>query len=515
MQRAFDFARHVETGAPAPSATITVRNAGTLTISTIFSDNGITPKANPFTADATTAYWSFYASSAVNYDVTISGTDAHAVPITTYTLGDITLGGVFSLNGLVTNPQVFATSTTGTDFAIVSSGSTHTFGLPSASETARGLVTTGAQTFGGLKTFATPIGVISGGTGLAATPVNGSLLIGRTSDSSFVQAFLTGTTNQIVVTNTAGAVTLSTPQDINTTAEVVFDGLSLADVTASSAVLTNGANKLFGRTLTNGQLLVGSTGLSPVAATLTAGANVTITNAAGAITIASAGGIISLNGLTTATQTFSPGSSGTDFTISSVGSTHTFNLPNASTTARGLVNITTQTFNGTKTFNDPMVFLAGASTTGSAIVSGVVSTNVTPVVTTTTGEDDLMTYSLPADVLNVAGKAVRITAWGDTDAAAGSKNLKVYFGTSLASKATNNSKANEWYITATISRITNTTQTSVAFISSDAGDFTVPLTHTGIGAPGQTLSGVVAIKITGTAAAGIITQKGMIVEVVG
>ena len=42
--------------------------------------------------------------------------------------------------------------------------------------------------------------------------------------------------------------------------------------------------------LTNGQVLIGSTGNAPVAATLTAGANVTITNAAGSITIASSGG---------------------------------------------------------------------------------------------------------------------------------------------------------------------------------------------------------------------------------
>lgn len=42
---------------------------------------------------------------------------------------------------------------------------------------------------------------------------------------------------------------------------------------------------------TNGQLIIGSTGANPVAATLTAGTNVTITNGAGSITVAqSAGG---------------------------------------------------------------------------------------------------------------------------------------------------------------------------------------------------------------------------------
>jgi hypothetical protein len=41
--------------------------------------------------------------------------------------------------------------------------------------------------------------------------------------------------------------------------------------------------------LTNGQLLIGSTGAAPVAATLTAGANISITNGAGNITIAATG----------------------------------------------------------------------------------------------------------------------------------------------------------------------------------------------------------------------------------
>ena len=62
-------------------------------------------------------------------------------------------------------------------------------------------------------------------------------------------------------------------------------------------------------------------------------------------------GLINLNGLTTGTQTFSTGTSGTDFNISSSGSVHTFNIPNASATARGFVSTGTQTFSGDKTFN--------------------------------------------------------------------------------------------------------------------------------------------------------------------
>ncbi len=51
-------------------------------------------------------------------------------------------------------------------------------------------------------------------------------------------------------------------------------------------------------------------------------------------------GISSLNGLTASTQLFVTGTSGTDFTISSSGSTHTFNIPTASASNRGLLSST-------------------------------------------------------------------------------------------------------------------------------------------------------------------------------
>lgn len=88
-------------------------------------------------------------------------------------------------------------------------------------------------------------------------------------------------------------------------------------------------------------------------------------------TVSGGSGLASLNAQTGSTQTFATGTSGTDFGISSSADVHTFNIPSASATARGLVTTGTQTFAGLKTFTSDVTITPTASTFSSPRVLGM------------------------------------------------------------------------------------------------------------------------------------------------
>ncbi len=98
-------------------------------------------------------------------------------------------------------------------------------------------------------------------------------LSNKTLDSSNV--YNGGTFNS----QTLGSPTLTTP----TWSAGAF---TLTPITANSLLYANASKQLAGFTLTNGQILIGSTGATPVAATLTGTANrVTVSTGAGSITL--------------------------------------------------------------------------------------------------------------------------------------------------------------------------------------------------------------------------------------
>jgi hypothetical protein len=116
----------------------------------------------------------------------------------------------------------------------------------------------------------------------------------------------------------------------------------------------------------------------------TASAIFTVTQQAG---IMAGTGITAINSLTGAAQTMVTGSAGTDFDISSSGSTHTFNIPTASASNRGLLSSANwSTFNGKQdTITGAATTITSSNLTASRVLvsdgSGKVAANA---VTTTT-----------------------------------------------------------------------------------------------------------------------------------
>ena len=122
------------------------------------------------------------------------------------------VAGINSLNGLTATTQTFATGTSGSDFAIVSSTSTHTFNLPTASGTNRGALSSADWT-----TFNGKVGgsgttnyvskfTASGTIGNSQIFDNGtSVGIGTASPASTLEIYKSSGTNYLYVTNAAAS----------------------------------------------------------------------------------------------------------------------------------------------------------------------------------------------------------------------------------------------------------------------------------------------------------------------
>lgn len=150
------------------------------------------------------------------------------------------------------------------------------------------------------------------------------------------------------------------------------------------------------------------------------------------------GGISSLNTLTGATQTFATGTSGSNFNISSVGTTHTFNIPDAGVGIRGLVNTTSQPFNGLKTFIDNIEVGDIGSTDG--FISFAASNGNAVAIKSSTGTGN-WTMTMPTgagtngQVMTTNGSGV--TSWTTVSGGSGYTTIQEE-GTGLTARSTLN-----------------------------------------------------------------------------
>ena len=123
--------------------------------------------------------------------------------------------------------------------------------------------------------------LVTAGTGISVVNAAGSITINNTATTQTV----VGTANQINVSTTTGTSTLTLSSTI-----IAPGSVAVPSLTANSFLYSGTAGLLTTTTApTNGQLLIGSTGAAPVAATLTAGTGMSVVNAAGSITLNNTG----------------------------------------------------------------------------------------------------------------------------------------------------------------------------------------------------------------------------------
>jgi hypothetical protein len=184
------------------------------------------------------------------------------------------IAGVLNINGA----QNITTAGAGNTVSIAVSGTTNNavqIGNSTGSLTSIALGTTGqvlTGVTGSAPTFQTPAS-----TSISITGDTGGPLVG----TAFT--FTGGTTG--LAFNGAG-----TTETLGGTLVVANGGTGAATLTANSVLLGNGTSAVSALgAATNGQLIIGSTGVSPVLAAITAGAGLSVTNSAGSITIAATG----------------------------------------------------------------------------------------------------------------------------------------------------------------------------------------------------------------------------------
>lgn len=168
--------------------------------------------------------------------------------------------GISTINGDATSAQTLTVGTTGTDFAIVDNGTgDHAFNLPSASASARGVITATTQTLAGAKTFS---GTITNST------LTGSQIVGTDGNKILVS----------LSTSTYPSLTeLSYVKGVTSAIQTQIDAKGTGTVSTVSVVSANGfAGSVANATTTPAITLsltttgiLSSTGTAIIAATTT------------------------------------------------------------------------------------------------------------------------------------------------------------------------------------------------------------------------------------------------------
>lgn len=138
---------------------------------------------------------------------------------------------------------------------------------------------------------------------------------------------------------------------------------------------------------------------------------------------------------------------------------------------------------------------AGGSTGNEAKLGGILYQSITTVGNVGGGNDDLMTYSIPASTLANDGDSIWFEAIFVLSTAANAKTMRMIFGaTTLGDVGYGSGVGGNIYVRGRIYRVTATTQ-RVIMMATDDNLTVADTTYT---TPGETLSGAVTLKGQGT-----------------
>lgn len=191
-------------------------------------------------------------------------------------------------------------------------------------------------------------------------------------------------------------------------------------------------------------------------------------------------------------------------------------LVTATELVAGILSVAAQNIGGVKTFYAHPEFRPGTATTA-AKVSGRITTVVTPASNAGAGNTDLMAYSVPANVLDTNGKAVRITVWGVFNTNANVKTLQLFvYGSNVATIHSAGTNGHSWKYVIDVVRI-SATQIRWAYhgLTSAAGGASYnPSAAEGVLTVDPTSANSSKLMGQGSVSSDI-TQNVMLVEIVG
>lgn len=175
---------------------------------------------------------------------------------------------------------------------------------------------------------------------ILANTVMGITTIGNPGTNTINILGIQSTTSQFGVVKLATSAQAIAGTDTANAVTSAALGAKLGVQTANGIPYGNGTSSAIGWTsaLTNGQLLIGSTGLAPVAAGLTAGSGISIATGAGSITISASGtSTLTYTAVNNAMSPYTVVASDEYLGVTTTGGAVTIRLPNAPSTGRTFI----------------------------------------------------------------------------------------------------------------------------------------------------------------------------------